>query len=726
MLDWDKHFDNISNAFRRLSYIPQLSTFGRGFGSAAYGVSKLLYAAEFSDLPNNKQLTALMRAVAQLVDRGQQPGAGTFKFPGVAASLLAGSPKEGGFGALPWLEHIRARHAWWGAMFATAPADTDIPWIQIGRAHLRATPPYFTNMDQCAWWGPLALFDSAHATQCPADHCRPPPAPLRRMIIGLQSLGPVSDVAAYHRSPHHQCQQQQHHHQQHHQQQHQQQLQQHQQQQGQQQQQQQQQQHQQPQQQQQLGSLLLQQHPTHHNPPQLQLPVNHDLQAVQAPFLQPGPWCARVPLFGNPFLQGIPGSHPGGLQELLVPQPRSLWAGGGGLIRLILHSVGDLARALQQVQALEAGGHPHPRGYGTWDTELRDLQQLADALPCGWFHAAATAVQSQPTWTSLSADMYNVSRRLPSAAEQQLELALVSRLGWRQWSLGKPILLSDLTVKTATSLQLGPLRTTRKQKFQQFASEALISQPRRVVAGIGCVHKAQKQLWKLRWDNHFKEIYWRLPLDGLCTAARMHHADDYCLCGAQQPGRAHHFWHCPVAQAVVQHVVQQLPAAWCTRPPNRPTLLMHHLWLMQPPPGPRPIHPGVWQVVCLAALNAIDLGRQATNEFRLQQRQMSASANVSTSRGRNQLSPVQGPLTYAQHLHNQSIQQRRQQQWQQPATQRLEEVKQQSIARFWELLTDFAVMNVVHDVWTSAVAVDHPFLCTDPLTNFLVLAPHTV
>ena len=117
--------------------------------------------------------------------------------------------------------------------------------------------------------------------------------------------------------------------------------------------------------------------------------------------------------------------------------------------------------------------HPHPRGYGTWDTELRDLQQLADALPCGWFHAAATAVQSQPTWTSLSADMYNVSRRLPSAAEQQLELALVSRLGWRQWSLGKPILLCSLTVKTATSLQLGPLRTTRKQKFQQFASEAL-------------------------------------------------------------------------------------------------------------------------------------------------------------------------------------------------------------------------------------------------------------
>ena len=342
--------------------------------------------------------------------------------------------------------------------------------------------------------------------------------------------------------------------------------------------------------------------------------------------------------------------------------------------------------------------------------------------------AAAAAVSSQPAWSTLPVDIYNAYPRLPSVHEQQLEVALVVRLGWRQWHVGRPVPLCDLTVKDATSLQLGPLRAARKEKFSQFAAEALPAQPARVASGVGCIHKAQRQLWKLQWDNSYKELYWRLPLDGLCTAARLHNPHDMCLCGSPQPGRQHHFWQCPVALAVVQTILDNMPSAWCTRSVNRPALLMKHIWLMQPPPGTRRLHPGMWRVVCLAALHAMDVGRKAANELRLQQRQASVAPTTPCPRGQQQVTSLlqPAPLTNAQQHHNQSVQQRQQQQWQQLAVPRLAEAKLQAVARFWELLADFIIMHAAPDAWVPDVAVDHPFLCREPLINHLVLASRSV
>lgn len=116
-VDWEQQVANVEAALTRLSHIPRLSIFGRGMGSAAYGVSTFLYAAEFSDLPTDIHRQQLTASVAKLVDRGLAPASHVRRFTGVAARLLAGRPAEGGFGTLPWLEHIRARHAWWGALF---------------------------------------------------------------------------------------------------------------------------------------------------------------------------------------------------------------------------------------------------------------------------------------------------------------------------------------------------------------------------------------------------------------------------------------------------------------------------------------------------------------------------------------------------------------------------------------------------------------------------------
>jgi hypothetical protein len=108
--------EGVLKALGRLARMSYLSVFGRGLGSAAYGVSKLLYAAEFSDVPPPALCVKLSKAVAKLVDRGLSPDyRGPKKFAGVGWQLLQGRPANGGFGAMPWKEHIIARHAWWGA-----------------------------------------------------------------------------------------------------------------------------------------------------------------------------------------------------------------------------------------------------------------------------------------------------------------------------------------------------------------------------------------------------------------------------------------------------------------------------------------------------------------------------------------------------------------------------------------------------------------------------------
>lgn len=421
----------------------------------------------------------------------------------------------------------------------------------------------------------------------------------------------------------------------------------------------------------------------------------------------------------------MPGCQPGGIQTLPSPRSTHPWETRGGHVRQACHTVGDLAQALDYIRSLEASGQQHSSGIGTWAGERQDLEMVAAHLPAGWYDAAAAAVSSKPALTTVP-----TAAPTPTLPQQHLEIQLVHRLGWSQWHSGKHITLAGLTVKQATDLQLGPVRAARQAKVKAFVSEALQSRRERVTAGIGCVRRAQRKLWSLRWDNHHKEIMWRLPLDGLCTAQRMHNQSDDCICGSSMPGRSHHFWNCPVAAAVLNCISANLPAAWCSRPATRPAshpaILRRHLWLMQPPPGPRRLHPGVWQIVCLAALNAMDVGRTAANKFCMEQRHAATPPSQPPADPRQQtITAMLQPAapTPAQLHHSQLVQQHRQQQLQQAAAQKLAEAKQQAVARFWWLLSDFTIMNAAPTTWISHVADDHPFLCREPLINNIVLAP---
>ena len=110
-IDWPAKVAAVEHRLRSLATLP-VSAMGRGLACAAYGVSQLLFHAEFGGMPPHQLLRGLTSTIAALIDSGVAPGQQVGpRFAGVAADLLIGSPKEGGFGVLPLAQHIRARHA---------------------------------------------------------------------------------------------------------------------------------------------------------------------------------------------------------------------------------------------------------------------------------------------------------------------------------------------------------------------------------------------------------------------------------------------------------------------------------------------------------------------------------------------------------------------------------------------------------------------------------------
>ena len=104
-------------------------------------------------------------------------------------------------------------------------------------------------------------------------------------------------------------------------------------------------------------------------------------------------------------------------------------------------------------------------------------------------------------------------------------------------------------------------------------------------------------VWRVRWSNDRKDLYWRLLLDALPTAARMHLEGEAgaCPCGDPGPvGWQHHFWDCPAARQVAGAVSAQLPGGAVLTP--------RHLRLMCAPPG---VRADAWRVVALCALHGM-------------------------------------------------------------------------------------------------------------------------
>ena len=74
------------------------------------------------------------------------------------------------------------------------------------------------------------------------------------------------------------------------------------------------------------------------------------------------------------------------------------------------------------------------------------------------------------------------------------------------------------------------------------------------------------------------------------------------------------------------------------------------------------------------------------------------------------LSPEQQQRRERVQQRQQALQQQRQQEQQEALEARLEEVKREAVARFWELLQDFVVVRAAPVAWLPALSPDHPLL----------------
>ena len=565
---WPELLEGVRNRYDRIASL-SLSVFGRGFASAAYGVSTVLYHAEFAGPPPRAVLDELTSLTAMLVDGGKGPSslsrAGQAgqpqgvqsgrRFAGLASWVLPGRPSEGGFGTLPFEQHIYSRQAKWGLQLVLG--SDEVPWVAVARELLRRCAEGVGAF-------PLGfLVWPAQGEQRPPGTVAPLPPPLHRLHVALQQLPSVQDVA-------------------------------------------------------------------------------------EGP-LQPGHWCWAAPLWGNPFFRTA--AYPDGIDFDFFD-----FAAAG------VATIGQLLHIQQAVAAC-----PGPAAYTlVWNASLGRspafasrhhtagrIMQLLDVLPAGWVgaaRAAAAALAAAP----------------PLIQPPQLEDALAvlrPRLGWLLG--GRPLPASSLSVRLGTDLLTSSLPSRRDNfKLGPYVALALDAP----VGPLDELRALLKRLWRVRWENKRKEPFWRLVYDAHPTAARMGQQGQQrpCLCGAGPPAdRHHHYWACPVARGVVDTVSEALAAAGLLPAP----LPKAAIWLARAPPA---VHSGVWDVVCLAAVDAMDHGR----------RRMFA---LSTG------PPPASPLHVI--------------------------CARSSVAHFWKLLADFAALRCAADAWRRQLPPAHPFLCFDPASS---------
>lgn len=187
------------------------------------------------------------------------------------------------------------------------------------------------------------------------------------------------------------------------------------------------------------------------------------------------------------------------------------------------------------------------------------------------------------------------------------------------------------------------------------------------------VSKMLARMWKLPVMNKRKEALWRLVFDALPSAQRIRSQPKPCICGEVQPGRRHYFWECPVAQALIADIRDRAGTA---------ELRCEHLWMAIPPVGAC-IYQGVWDVVCIMAIAAINTVKRRAYKIMKQHSTFSAPEGVEAT------------LTTSARL------------------------------LFWEYLSDFAaVIDTVPPRWQPHVSAQHPFLaCSSTGTLIVHAAP---
>jgi hypothetical protein len=188
----------VARAESRLSEVLRLpfSVMGHGLAASAYSFSTFLYHAEFRSLPLSAQ--AFVRSAYRRIGRG------------VPAVLLPGSPSQGGFGTLPVLEHVQARHAAMAARLMSYLQPAPAPGSPQPMLDSKPTPAWpevaaFLLREVCVDLHPNhTMLTAAYSTAAdvrngllalPTRQIYPVPVGiLRDMAVAIQALGPLTSA----------------------------------------------------------------------------------------------------------------------------------------------------------------------------------------------------------------------------------------------------------------------------------------------------------------------------------------------------------------------------------------------------------------------------------------------------------------------------------------------------------------------------------------------------
>ena len=702
---WTARLATVQGAYTKLSKL-SLSTFGRGFASAAYGISTLLYHAEFAGLPEAAAAT-LDGLTKKLVDRGLNPSSLKRVPPGISSSFLPGHPRLGGFGCLPWRQHIISRHAVWGAKLVCALAagltDRTPLWIVVAHELLsfqgRKCFPCLPSSTAPVVHPALALLSASYDTGplpriAGSLPCALPAGPLRRLAAGMCALrcaaGDPQDVAAT------------------------------------------------PLEASSWGPML----PLWGNPflsrhlvgsgPEVRGPgflLEHRFGKLQAiPTLLTVGDAHRLHGALQAALSTCQGASLGARVracklQVWLPEMRRLgcpaWPIATGSFGLLASTPNDLCFDLGQLcsflpswsvptslavpqpcTAMEplASLPPTPvlRALVSPHAPPPSVSVLPAPLPLGSPPPAAAPVSlapspSAPVLPACHAPGASSGPVEASALERAAVRAAVYRLGWPlpPASPGGPlriVRLSKLTVATATTLQLGPHAAAREAAHAAYVEAAAGPAPHLIPVPslIASFRRTLGMAWQLPWENRHKEILWRLAVDGVPGVRALPGQPWTCPCrtGPVPSPRAHAFWECTVAQAVRRELTQTIGAFGLG--PVRQT----SLWLCQPP-GPS-IHGGVWLVVCLAALAAMDHGRRQL--WRLHRGAAEAAEVASASGGRQRTLPELWGASPP------------------PGAPIRVRAAALAVADFWGRLAHYAHSSAAPPAWALDVPSSHPFL----------------
>lgn len=571
-VDWQAKRVTITALHARLAKLSSLTGFGLSTGSFAYSQNTATYHAEFGGLPEDACMDQLSAEVARLIDgRWNKPTRQT----GVSAKMQQGHPELGGLGAIPFKEHVQAR--WAKHALELARSDADAPdkqkwWIRVARS-LLATRHGCTD-SLCGrpymLWRMCGQRPDAHTnTTYPTwilGQGDPVDSPvMSRLLQGLRSLPPI-----------------------------------------------------------------------------------HAANSARPAAV--GAWCTELPLWENYFLDKTT-ILPLQYTCLLHKYGQLLSYSGGRIITL-----GDAVRYLLLLEAAPSW-HGFVRDHlpstyyylsGQPECFAEPLNEMINRMPSDMIAAVKTA---------LSTDTQLISPDPTVVAARRRELSLIAysvmnaACGWRDPDALRPgqpsqhgpspphpllldppapqgdgstdglyrqpmygyMLAATYTVKKGTAMQLHPVVQERANRHMDFIEEALGRQIQRDhpqgCAELLALRRKMAYAWRLKWENAFKITWWQLAMNAVRhpnngSMLRSNGGQPLprygCSCGAGTCSRQHHFWDCAVAQAVVSDLRAALP--------NHPPIQRDHLWLMEQPCAD--VWDTVWVVVCLAAITAIEQGRQ--------------------------------------------------------------------------------------------------------------------